>query len=55
MEQLDNKFPGVSQIIDLWFANYKGPDGGMEGLGFEEAESARAVLEAAAENFAATQ
>ena len=55
MAQLDNEFPGVSQIIDLWFANYKGPDGGMQGLGFEDAESARAVLEAAAENFAATQ
>lgn len=51
MAQLDSEYPGVSQIIDLWFANYKGPDGGMEGLGFEEAASARAVLEAAAENF----
>ncbi|MBL1268464.1 MAG: inorganic diphosphatase [Halomonas sp.] len=55
MTQLDNEFPAVSQIIDLWFANYKGPDGGMEGLGFEDAESARSVLEAAAENFTATQ
>ena len=55
MTQLDNEFPAVSQIIDLWFANYKGPDGGMEGLGFEDAEAARAVLEAAAENFAAMQ
>ena len=51
MAQLDSEYPGVSQIIDLWFANYKGPDGGMEGLGFEDAASARAVLEAAAENF----
>ncbi|MBE0462450.1 MAG: inorganic diphosphatase [Halomonadaceae bacterium] len=51
MTQLDSEFPGVSQIIDIWFANYKGPDGGMEGLGFEDAESALAVLEAAAENF----
>ncbi|MEG3081577.1 inorganic diphosphatase [Halomonas sp. 5021] len=55
MTQLDREYPGVSQIIDLWFANYKGPDGGMEGLGFEDAESARSVLEAAAENFTATQ
>lgn len=51
MTQLDSEFPGVSQIIDIWFANYKGPDGGMEGFGFEDAESALAVLEAAAENF----
>lgn len=53
MTQLDSEFPGVSQIIDIWFANYKGLDGGMEGLGFEDAESALAVLEAAAENFSA--
>lgn len=54
MTQLDSEFPGVSQIIDLWFANYKGPDGGMEGLGFENADSAKAVLEAAAKNFDAS-
>ncbi|WP_417584508.1 inorganic diphosphatase [Nitrincola sp.] len=53
MAQLDAEFAGVSQIVDLWFANYKGPDGGMEGLGFEDAESARAVLDAAAANFEA--
>lgn len=55
MPQLDAEYPGVSQIIDLWFANYKGPDGGMEGLGFEDATTARAVLEAAAENFEAAR
>jgi inorganic pyrophosphatase len=53
MAQLDAEYPGVSQIIDLWFANYKGPDGGMEGKGFEDAAAARAVLEAAAANFEA--
>jgi len=53
MAQLDAEFPGASQIVDIWFANYKGPDGGMEGLGFEDAQSARAVLEAAAANFEA--
>ena len=55
MAQLDAEFPGVSQIIDVWFASYKGPDGGMEGLGFEDAEAALAVLEAAVENFVSTQ
>ncbi len=49
--QLDAEFPGASQIVDLWFANYKGPDGGMEGLGYEDAESARALLDAAVKNF----
>lgn len=53
MAQLDAEYPGVSQIVDLWFANYKGPDGGMEGLGFEDAEVARSVLDAAAEHFKA--
>ena len=53
MTQLDQEFPGVSQIVDIWFASYKGPDGGMEGLGFEDAESAQAVLNAAAEHFTA--
>lgn len=55
MAQLDAEYPGVSQIIDLWFANYKGPDGGMEGLGFEDASIARTVLEAAAANFEAAR
>lgn len=55
MPQLDAEYPGVSQIIDLWFANYKGPDGGMEGLGFEDVATARAVLEAAAANFEAAR
>ena len=53
--QLDREFPGVSEIVDIWFANYKGPDGGMEGLGFEDAESAIAVLKAAADNYSAMQ
>jgi inorganic pyrophosphatase len=53
MAQLNAEFHGVSQIVDLWFANYKGPDGGMKGLGFEDAAAARAVLEAAAANYKA--
>ena len=55
MAQLDEEYPGVSQIIDVWFTNYKGPDGGMEGQGFEDAESAIAVLEAAIESFVEMQ
>lgn len=53
MARLDSEFPGVSEIVNLWFVNYKGPDGGMEGLGFEGAESARSVLDAAVANFKA--
>lgn len=51
MAQLDAEFHGVSQIVDLWFANYKGPDGGMKGLGFSDADEAQAVLEAAEANY----
>ncbi|MBE0496639.1 MAG: inorganic diphosphatase [Campylobacterales bacterium] len=51
MQQLDAEFAGVSQIIDIWFANYKGPDGGMKGLGFEDADVAMNVLKAAAANY----
>ncbi len=51
MAQLDSEFPGVSQIVGIWFENYKGPDGGMKSLGFEEVKSARAVLDAAAAHF----
>lgn len=55
LEQLDAEFNGVSEIVSLWFANYKGPDGGMVSQGFENAEVARSVAEAAAENFRAKQ
>lgn len=51
MAQLDSEFPGVSQIVGLWFANYKGPDGGMEAQGFEEATVAREVFDAAAAQY----
>lgn len=53
MAQLDAEYAGASQIIELWFTNYKGPDGGMVSQGFAGAETAREVLEAAAANFAA--
>ena len=55
MGQLDATFPGVSQIIALWFSNYKGPDGGMESQGFADAEVASGVLEAAMKNYQAAR
>lgn len=51
MAQLDEEFPGVSEIVGLWFASYKGVDGGMEAQGFEDATVARAVLDAAAAQY----
>lgn len=47
IEQLDAEFPGVTEIVDLWFTNYKGPDGGIESSGFDNADAAMEVLEAA--------
>lgn len=55
MAQLDSEFPGVSEIVGTWFANYKGPDGGMESQGFAEADVANAVLDQAMAAFAATR
>ncbi len=48
--ELDEKFPGVSEIIKIWFSNYKGP-GKMEVDGFLEKESADSVLLLAIKEF----
>jgi inorganic pyrophosphatase len=53
MAQLDSVYPGVSEIVGTWFANYKGPDGGMESQGFAEADVARQVFDAAAAQYKA--
>lgn len=55
MAQLDEVYPGVSEIIGTWFANYKGPDGGMESQGFAEVDVAREVFEAAAAQYVASK
>lgn len=47
MKQLDTEYPAVSEIIRLWFENYKGPNGGMEAQGFADHTEAMAVLEQA--------
>lgn len=55
LAQMDAEFPGVTQIVELWLTNYKGPDGGMESQGFAEADEARAVLEQAAAQYQTNQ
>ena len=52
LDALRRAFPGVTQIVETWFANYKGP-GEMESLGFADAAAAQAVLRAAAGAFEA--
>jgi inorganic pyrophosphatase len=41
--ELNNQFKGVTDIIQLWFSNYKGP-GKMESKGFGNKEVARNIL-----------
>ena len=44
--ELDADFVGASEIIELWFANYKGP-GKMRSLGFADQDAAKEILSAA--------
>lgn len=48
---LDRKFPGVTTIIETWFCNYKGINGGMESQGFAEKEEALKVFNTAVQAF----
>lgn len=51
MQELDERYPGVSPVIATWFENYKGPDGGMVNEGYAGVEEARAILEQAVQNY----
>jgi inorganic pyrophosphatase len=46
LAELDRSFPGVTTIVETWFANYKGP-GEMESRGFGDVADANAILERA--------
>ncbi len=50
LAELDEKFKGASEIVKLWFANYKGP-GKMIPKGFGDAEMAKEILNAAVEAY----
>ncbi len=52
LEQLQEQFPGVTQIVETWFTHYKGPDA-IETLGYLDAAAAVKVLEAAMQAFEA--
>lgn len=47
MAELNANYPGVSSIFEIWFTNYKGPDGGLQSGGFGEVDEAFDVLNAA--------
>jgi len=46
LEELDERYAGVSEIVRLWFSNYKGP-GKMEAKGFGGPARASEILELA--------
>ena len=44
--ELDEVYPGISQILDIWFSNYKGP-GVMKSKGFGDRKDANSILSSA--------
>lgn len=52
VEDLERKFPGVTQILETWFLHYKGP-GKLVAHGFAGRDEALATLEQAIADYAA--
>jgi inorganic pyrophosphatase len=52
VDDLEQKFPGVTQILETWFLNYKGP-GKFTARGFAGRDEAVATLDQAIADFAA--
>ncbi len=50
IEELDERFPGITKILELWFTNYKG-NGKMISKGFGNLEEAEKILTEASEHF----
>ncbi|NQY68162.1 MAG: inorganic diphosphatase, partial [Flavobacteriales bacterium] len=48
--ELQDKFPGVLEIVKTWFLNYKGP-GQIEVLGFSEQKEANLIIDKAVKAF----
>jgi inorganic pyrophosphatase len=54
LKELDASHPGVTQIIETWFTNYKGP-GKMKSLGFADPESAQQILDTSIKAYQASK
>jgi inorganic pyrophosphatase len=52
LTELERDFPGATQILDTWFAHYKGP-GKIETAGFGDRANAVEILEQAEQTFRA--
>ena len=46
IEELRREFNGVTDILEIWFSNYKGP-GKMEAKGFKGVAEARNIIKTA--------
>ena len=50
LKELDEQFPGIKEILEQWFVNYKG-NGKMKPNGFGNLEEAEKILKEASEQF----
>jgi inorganic pyrophosphatase len=50
LADLDDKFPGVRDIIEIWFTHYKG-QGEMKAQGWGDIEEAELIIQKAIDNF----
>ncbi len=51
LQQLEEQFQGILEIIELWFANYKGPGNSVEILGFDDLDRAWEILHESIQNY----
>ena len=50
LKELDEQFPGIKEILEQWFVNYKGNEK-MKSNGFRNLEEAEKILKEASEQF----
>ena len=50
LKELNEQFPGIKEILEKWFTNYKG-NGKMKSNGFRNLEEAEKILKEASEQF----
>jgi inorganic pyrophosphatase len=46
IEELERKYKGITDIVEIWFSNYKGP-GEIQSKGFRDVDEARNKIKAA--------
>ncbi|MCK8479586.1 inorganic diphosphatase [Psychroserpens algicola] len=50
IDELNNDFKGISEIIETWFTNYKGPEN-IESMGFDNKQAATDILMQAIQSY----